>query len=151
MRAMSQPALPRSSHAHTVSREDVVRLLTTHGISATEQRVRIGELLFACDQHLTAEQIIDRLRRSGARVSKATVYNTLNLFAGCGLVRQINVDATRACFDSNTGAHFHFHNIDTGELHDVALPQLEFRQMPELPPGTELAGVDIVIRVRSKT
>jgi len=151
MRAMSQGALPQPVFPKPANREDVVRLLTTHGIAATEQRVRIGELLFACDQHLTAEQIIDRLRRTGARVSKATVYNTLNLFAGCGLVRQINVDATRACFDSNTGAHFHVHNVDTGELHDVALPELEFRRMPELPPGTELAGVDIVIRVRSKT
>jgi Fur family transcriptional regulator, iron response regulator len=142
--------MPQLPHRPAAAREEVVRHLSQHGIAATEQRVRIGELLFACDQHLTADQIIERLRRTGARVSKATVYNTLNLFAARGLVRQINVDATRACFDSNVGAHHHFHNVDTGELRDVAVAELEFRRMPELPPGTELAGVDIVIRVRSK-
>lgn len=132
------------------SREQVAQLLEAHGIAPTQQRVRVGELLFARDQHLTAEQIIEALRTSGARISKATVYNTLNLFAQRGLLRQINVDSARACFDSNTKLHYHFHNVDTGELTDVGVPQIEFQRMPDLPAGTELAGVDIVIRVRSK-
>jgi Fur family iron response transcriptional regulator len=132
------------------SREQVAQLLEEHGIAATQQRIRVGELLFARDQHLTADQIIDALRAGGARISKATVYNTLNLFAARGLVRQINLDATRACFDSNSRFHHHFHNVDTGELTDVAVPGIELPRLPELPRGTELAGVDIVIRVRKK-
>ena len=132
------------------SREQVAELLQSSGIAPTQQRIRVGELLFSRDQHLTAEQIIDALRDSGARISKATVYNTLNLFAAKGLVRQINIDANRACFDSNTKVHYHFHNVDTGELTDVGVPQVQFERMPELPEGTELAGVDIVIQVRRK-
>lgn len=132
------------------SREQVAQLLEAHGIAPTQQRVRVGELLFSRDQHLTADQIIDALRTGGARISKATVYNTLNLFAERGLLRQINIDSARACFDSNTKQHYHFHNVDTGELTDVGVPQVEFQRMPDLPAGTELASVDIVIRVRSK-
>jgi len=132
------------------SREQVIQLLESKGIGPTQQRVRVGELLFACDQHLTADQIIESLRVDGARISKATVYNTLNLFAEHGLVRQINVDSTRACFDSNTRDHYHIHNVDTGELVDVGLPQVRLESLPNLPEGTELAGVDIVIRVRRK-
>ncbi len=49
--------------------------------------MRIAELLFARDQHLTAEQIIQTLAEAGTQVSKATVYNTLNLFAGKGLLK----------------------------------------------------------------
>ncbi len=131
-------------------RDDVVRMLQAHGITPTEQRIRVGEIMFAAAQHLSAEQLLDGLREAGARISKATVYNTLNLFAACGLVRQVNVDSTRACFDSNTAFHYHFHNLDTGELIDVGLPEVEFRKLPDLPQGTELAGVDIVIRVRRK-
>ena len=41
------------------------------------------------------------LRRDGARVSKATVYNTLNLFAARGLIRQLTLDGSCAWFDSN--------------------------------------------------
>jgi len=141
------PAVPT---ALSPSREQVAQLLEAHGIAPTQQRVRVGELLFARDQHLTADQIIDALRSDGARISKATVYNTLNLFAARGLVRQINIDSARACFDSNTRTHYHIHNVDSGELTDVGVPQIRFQRMPDLPEGTELAGVDIVIRVRRK-
>ena len=134
----------------TASRDDVARLLQAHGVTPTEQRLRVGELMFATAQHLSADQVLESLRKSGARISKATVYNTLNLFAARGLLRQINIDSTRACFDSNTGLHYHFHNLDTGELIDVGVPEVEFRRLPELPPDTELAEVDVVIRVRRK-
>ena len=48
------------------------------------------------------------------RMSKATVYNTLNLFAARGLIRQLSVDSERTWFDSNTAAHYHFHDVDGG-------------------------------------
>ena len=123
-------------------------MLRSHGITPTAQRVRVGQILFARRQHLTAEQVLTQLREDGARVSKATVYNTLNLFASKGLLRELNVDATRSSFDSNTAPHFHFHVEDTGELIDVAPGDIQFARMPELPPGTEAAGIEVVIRVR---
>ena len=63
--------------------------------------VAVALLLLAAPQHLSAEQILASLRAAGARVSKATVYNTLNLFAARGLIRQLSVDGSRAWFDSN--------------------------------------------------
>jgi Fur family transcriptional regulator, iron response regulator len=63
--------------------------LSECGIRPTAQRVRIAALLLSAPQHLSAEQILAQLRASGARVSKATVYNTLNLFAAHGLIRQL--------------------------------------------------------------
>ena len=130
------------------TREEVSVLLRAHGITPTAQRVRVGQILFARRQHLSAEQVLARLRAQDARVSKATVYNTLNLFSSKGLLRELNVDATRSSFDSNTAPHFHFHVEDTGELIDVSPGDIEFAKLPELPPGTEPAGVEVVIRVR---
>ena len=94
-------------------------LLEKQGIQATAQRMLIAELLFARDQHLTAEQIIQTLAERGTDVSKATVYNTLNLFAAKGLVKPLQVDPERGLFDSNMRPHYHFHVEDTGELIDV--------------------------------
>ncbi len=74
------------------------RRLAGFGIRPTAQRVRIAALLLAAPQHLSAEQILAALRASGARVSKATVYNTLNLFAGRGVIRQLTVDGARTWF-----------------------------------------------------
>ena len=144
MRRHVEPPRPHAS------REEVTRLLHAHGVIPTEQRIRVGELMFATAQHLSAEQVLEGLRSSGTRISKATVYNTLNLFAAKGLVRQINIDSTRACFDSNTGRTTTSTISIPGELTDVGVPEVEFRRLPDLPTGTELAGVDVVIRVRRK-
>jgi Fur family iron response transcriptional regulator len=78
------------------------------------------------------------------------VYNTLNLFAKHGLIRQLNVDGLRAWFDSNVEAHYHFHDQDTGQLSDLALPEVEFARLPPPPPGMEFAGIDLVIRLRRR-
>jgi Fur family iron response transcriptional regulator len=129
---------------------EVAAMLRSHGITPTAQRVRVGQVLFACDQHLSADEVLQHLRAEGARVSKATVYNTLNLFAAKGLVRELNLDSTRSSFDSNVSPHFHFHIEGTGELIDVAPGDIEFARFPQLPPGTEAAGVEVVIRLRRK-
>ncbi len=120
------------------------------GIRPTAQRVRIATLLLSAPQHLSAEQILANLRASGARVSKATVYNTLNLFASHGLIRQLSVDGSRAWFDSNVDPHYHFHDLASGALIDVPVPEVEFSRLPAPPPGTEVAGIDLVIRLRRK-
>jgi Fur family iron response transcriptional regulator len=120
------------------------------GIRPTAQRVRIASLLLSAPQHLSAEQILAHLRSCGARVSKATVYNTLNLFASHGLIRLLSVDGTRAWFDSNVDAHYHFHDTSSGALIDVPVPEVEFSRLPPAPPGTEVAGIDLVIRLRKK-
>ena len=124
--------------------------LSDCGVRPTAQRVRIATLLLSAPQHLSAEQILANLRAAGARVSKATVYNTLNLFAEHGLIRQLSVDGSRAWFDSNVAAHYHFHDLDSGALIDVPVPAVEFSRLPPPPPGTEVAGIDLVIRLRRK-
>jgi Fur family transcriptional regulator, iron response regulator len=126
------------------------RRLADCGIRPTAQRVRIAALLLSSPQHLSAEQILASLRSAGARVSKATVYNTLNLFAAHGLIRQLSVDGARAWFDSNVDPHYHFHDLTTGALIDVPVPAVEFSRLPPPPPGTEVAGIDLVIRLRKK-
>jgi Fur family iron response transcriptional regulator len=124
--------------------------LSACGIRPTAQRVRIAAVLLSAPQHLSAEQILASLRGSGARVSKATVYNTLNLFASRGLIRQLSVDGSRAWFDSNVDPHYHFHDLASGALIDVPVPEVEFSRLPPPPPGTEVAGIDLVIRLRKK-
>ena len=124
------------------------RRLAGFGIRPTAQRVRIAALLLASPQHLSADQILATLRAAGARVSKATVYNTLNLFAARGVIRQLSVDGARTWFDSNVAPHYHFHDVDTGALQDVPVPEVEFARLPKLPAGMEMAGIDLVIRVR---
>ena len=129
---------------------DVGALLAKHDISPTQQRRQIARILFAQPQHLSAEQILDRVNRESNIVSKATVYNTLGLFARKGLIREVIVDSNKVFYDSNTRPHHHFYNVDTGMLQDIDAQNLTLHATPIPPEGTSLDGVDIIIRVRSK-
>lgn len=123
--------------------------LHAHGVKVTAQRVEIGMLLLAGPCHLSADQILQRLRQTGSPVSKATVYNTLKLFSARGIVQAVALDPARLVYDSTTTPHHHFLNEDTGALTDIDPKRVELRQLPPLPEGTRQASVQLIIRVRT--
>ena len=127
----------------------VSELMQRYGISPTQQRRQIAEILFARSQHVSADQVLERVNQDGNVVSKATVYNTLGLFARKGLIREVIVDPSRVFYDSNPAPHHHFFNVDTGQLEDIEMQQLFLQNLPTPPAGTELERVDIIVRVRS--
>ena len=145
IRAMSTPA---PVLAETTARAR--QILEQRGIRPTSQRLKLAEILLTTPRHLTAEQILATLRQSSGHVSKATVYNTLNLFVEQGLAREIHADPERCVYDSTMTPHHHFQNVDTGEMIDIRPEDLSFDRLPPLPPGTEIESVDVVIRVRRK-
>lgn len=130
--------------------DEVAGRLLAHGILPTPQRIDIAALFFAGHLHLSADQVIARLAQEGRPVSKATVYNTLGLLAERGLLAQVSVDSTRTFYDSNTRPHYHFYNVDDGELMDVEAGLFPLESLPPPPPGTATDGVDIVIRIRNR-
>ncbi len=132
-----------------MNRDEVAQLMVARGVLPTAQRVEIALVILTRPQHLSADQIIAALRRNGSRVSKATVYNTLNLFCERGLLQTVEVDPTRHFYDSSVDAHHHFYNVDTGELTDIPLGAITLNLDTALPPGTQPAGVDVVVRVRA--
>ncbi len=131
--------------------EPVREHLEACGIRATRQRIALARILFGQDQHVSADRLLGLAREYDVRVSKATVYNTLNLFARRGLVREVLVDPARVFYDSNVSHHHHFYNVDTGELTDVPADSVSFERLPGLPDGTQPEGVDVIIRVRGQS
>ncbi|MGH8562680.1 MAG: Fur family transcriptional regulator [Gammaproteobacteria bacterium] len=125
------------------------QLLAQHGIAPTTQRVSLACVMLDRHQHLSAKQVLDRLKRRRARVSKGTVYNMLRLFAARGLLRQLTVDRDRAFFDSNA-SHYHFYNVDDGTLTDFDAESLRISDVPALPEGTAHAGIDVIVRICNK-
>lgn len=123
--------------------------LREKGVRPTRQRMEIGELLLATPRHMSADQILLELREKGSRLSKATVYNTLNLLSKEGIVREIAVDPERMVYDSTAHPHHHFYNVDTGELIDIDDDTVRISGLPNLPKGTIEEDVEIIIRVRN--
>ena len=100
------------------------------------------------DQHVSADQVLEQVNAAGSRVSKATVYNTLGLFAQKGILREVNVDPSRVFYDTNNSRHHHFYNIDTGELSDIDPAEIPVDQLPDAPEGSVIDGVEVIVRVR---
>jgi Fur family iron response transcriptional regulator len=131
-----------------LSRSEIIELLHRFDVMPTSQRVQIAEVIYSKSQHLSAEQILDKVSSLGHSISRATIYNTLGLFSEKGLVKQVIIDPERVLYDPHTAHHHHFYNSDNGELVDVDANATEFQTMPELPEGTTLAKIDVVYELR---
>jgi len=123
--------------------------LQQQGIKPTRQRLLIGACLFDRHQHVTADDVLLKVNHTEKLVSKATVYNTLGLFAKHGLLKEVVIDPAKLVYDTNVQAHHHLYHIDSGELQDIALSDVVTR-VPDLHPSLKVDGVDVVIRVRKK-
>lgn len=137
--------------AISYDRKALITLLRAHQIVPTHQRLEIAHVLFSRGRHLSADQILAHVNERHAETSKATVYNTLNLFRDRGLIREVIVDPRRVFYDPNTQPHQHLYNIETGEITDIDADALTVTGLPELPSGMVTDGVDIIVRVRAGT
>jgi Fur family iron response transcriptional regulator len=121
------------------------------GLRPTRQRVSLGWLLFGKgDRHITAEVLFDEATRARVPVSLATVYNTLHQFTEAGLLRQLAVDGAKSYFDTNPSEHHHFFLEDEGELVDMPNAGISVTELPEPPAGMEVAGIEVIVRLRRK-
>jgi len=142
--------MPTSRDIPQPAPEAIDSFLSDHGIFVTAQRRTVARVLFSRNQHVTPEQLHELINLSGARVSKATVYNTLGVFAEKGLVREIHVSNSKTFYDSNTSRHHHFYNVDTGDLIDMKERLVPLFLHTDLPDGTVMETADLVVRVRNK-
>ena len=132
-----------------MDRSEILLEFDRHGILPTPQRLEIAEILLEKAQHLSADQIIEQLRARGSGVSKATVYNTLNLFDERGLVKERSFDPERRYYDSVTVPHHHFYNVDTGELVDIPADAITLEKIPDYEGQGRLESVEVLIKIRS--
>ncbi len=131
------------------TRDNLADKLRQHGINPTHQRIEIAHALFSRQAHLSADQVMAIVNEKHSETSKATVYNTLNLFRQKDLVREVIVDPSKVFYDPNTEPHYHIYNVETGELTDIDASAVNISGLPELPGGVVCEGMDVIVRVRS--
>jgi Fur family iron response transcriptional regulator len=134
-------------HRH-YTRDNLADKLRAHGINPTHQRIEIAFALFSRHEHLSADQVMAIVNERHSETSKATVYNTLNLFLEKLLIREVIVDPNKVFYDPNTDPHYHMYDLQSGKLTDIDAADIKVTGLPELPPGVVTEGMDIIIRVR---
>jgi len=121
--------------------------LRQHGIQPSAQRVAVADYVLHTDEHPSADQVFGRVRRTFPMLSRATVYNTLNLFVEKGLLRELVLAEGRVVFDPKTDAHHHFIDEATGRIHDIPWQAVKVSKIDRLE-GYDVSEYQVVIRGR---
>jgi Fur family iron response transcriptional regulator len=131
-------------------KDSLAARLLALGLKPTAQRLHVAMVLLDKPQHLSAEEVLGRVKRRGGRVSKATVYNTLRAFADAGLLREVAIDPERVFYDSTVEPHHHVFDESSHQLTDIPGGAVRVSGLPPPPPGTEAVSVEVVVRVRAR-
>jgi Fur family ferric uptake transcriptional regulator len=71
--------------------DDLVHLLRSANQRATPQRLMILSILQEADDHLTAEEVVQRLGPMSSALNRSTVYRTLERFRDAGIVTETDL------------------------------------------------------------
>lgn len=128
-----------------------LKRLKASRLRPTKQRLALAGLLFdKAPRHVTADELYQEALDAGIPVSLATVYNTLNQFTSAGIMSEVVVGSGQSYFDTTASSHWHYFDRQTGEIFDIPASKLNFKDLPEPPPGKVIERIDVVIRVRSE-
>jgi len=111
---------------------NVVEILAKHGIQPSAHRVAVAQYVLTTHDHPSADRVWDRVRDRFPMISRATVYNTLNLFVEKGLLRELHLAEDSVVFDPKLERHHHLIDDETGKIHDVAWNHVEVKNIKSI-------------------
>jgi Fur family transcriptional regulator, iron response regulator len=124
---------------------DLAQRLKESGIQPSAQRLAVAEYVLETGEHPSADQVLERVQALVPMLSRATVYNTLNLFVEKGLLRQLVLAEGRVVFDPRLEAHHHFIDDDSGHIEDIPWSAVKVGDVSRLE-GYQVTEYMVVMR-----
>jgi len=131
-----------------LNKREVAEILRRKDINPTTQRIEIAHLLLQKPQHLSAEEILQKLNKEYEQVSQATIYNTLRLFVDRGVIRELVFSPDRIYYDSHIQPHHHFVDVETGCIYDIPLESIPMKDINISGIDAEVLEVSMMIKGR---
>lgn len=121
---------PMGDGARGQTPEEILnRYIAKHGLKSTRQRTLILEIFYSAGGHMSAEELLERVRAEDPKISQATVYRTLRLLTECGLAEARNFGDGQTRYEIASDDH-HDHLICTqcGDIVEFEDPEIEALQ-----------------------
>jgi len=131
------------------SMEKAISILRRCGMQPTPQRIAVVDSVLKTTAHPSADQVLKNVRKGCPTLSRATVYNTLNLLVEKGLLKTQVLKEGSVVFDPNIQRHHHFVDEDSGQIYDVPWDTFKVPPIDSLP-DYEITEVQVVVRGRKK-
>jgi len=125
--------------------KDTATVLRESGIQPSAQRVAVAEYVLHTTEHPSADLVWQRVRERFPWISRATVYNTLNLFVEKGLLQRLNLSEDAIVFDPITETHHHFIDEASGTIYDVPWDRVQVSNVESLT-DFEVHEYQVVLR-----
>lgn len=106
--------------------------LAEHGIRPSAHRLAVAEYVLTTRDHPSADRVWREVASRFPAISRATVYNTLNLFVEKGILRALHLDPESVVFDPRIETHHHFVDEKTGAIHDVDWEKVQVCNIDQL-------------------
>ncbi len=130
-------------------KRDVVELLAARGIQPSAQRIVVAQYVLFTDEHPSADKVWARVKAGFPMISRATVYNTLNLLVERGLLRELHLAPDSIVFDPKVEAHHHFIDERSGRIYDVPWEKVRVCDVEHIE-GFEIRDYQVVMRGKKK-
>jgi len=107
-----------------------IQYLRENNLKVTQERLALLEEIFSTNEHLDADEVLARMKNKNKKVSRATVYRTLDLLVQCGLVRKSRLGHEHYFYEKVQPGKRHDHMVCThcGKILEFWDPDLDERQ-----------------------
>ena len=104
--------------------EDIRNWLVEKGLKVTPQRIAILEAIQNLDNHPTADNIIDYIRKNHPNISVATVYKVLDTLLQNNLIRKVKTSKDIMRYDALLERHHHLYSSGSDRIEDYKNEEL---------------------------